>query len=69
MNEAQASSRPGLISAFYVSSSITELSAAGAFAAQLFLHRAVFFNLIKYELVLVIGNLTVFQCLGNVAVL
>jgi len=40
------------------------------FVAEFFLHCAIFFNLIKYEFVglLIIGNVAIFQCLGNMAV-
>ena len=38
------------------------------FAAKLFFHHTVFLNLIKYQLALDIGNITVLQRLRNMAV-
>ena len=38
------------------------------FAADVFLHHTVFLDLVKYQLILLIRNLTVLQCFRNVAV-
>ena len=37
-------------------------------SAEVFLHRTVFIDLVNYQLILVIVNLTVLQCFENVAV-
>ena len=62
MNEAQAWSRPHLLSSFFCL-----LVCGYMLLAEPFLHHALFIDLIKYQLILVVGSLTVIQCLRNVA--